>query len=627
MFSQFRTVASERNYNKYGRMKCPAVARTLIVSDSARLAAQSSCILSERASYLPVVDGPRPALPGHIAEVVRRNNVAARIRASRIVFAGLSEASEKSFDSHFPPQKISRVQSADDAFRLLGDEATSSRPILTWGGDSIGVGLLKALRTKSLIEFEDRPSDAETILSKSGHLVVCEAGEDLSEVIAANYAYALGAGLSVIPEIPKETNDMLMERFYALYDEIDAGFSPTQRLEELRHELRSLCGSVEARPGMSLTFISRDLPLGFGFPEVPSTHLFSYPDLGIAVANGFVAEQPRTRGSNVAVLIDPEQVEAPEIEAAARTLSKRRAFVRGYSGPGATVRPITDAVELFPYDLLIFATHCGDASGYRWTYEFTDSEGIHRTLVVDIALGIGATRQEDVLEVVRYMRFHELDGVDWNSPNKSEVLYVGSAIKDFIDRFRSRDEIEPTRKENIQRVLGSAALRMFDANYLAMPHALANNGTPIIINNACGSWHSLAERFVFAGARAYVGTLFPVSTSEAHDVLVRVLNKQWGKTLAHAFWSAQNAVYGNSPRRPYIATGIYPSKLRVTKENVPRHIARRLRQGISAAEEMQTRATRAHNEHLARRAKDMAEYYRTELGHFLTEYGPTKGHA
>jgi hypothetical protein len=34
--------------------------------------------------------------------------------------------------------------------------------------------------------------------------------------------------------------------------------------------------------------------------------------------------------------------------------------------------------------------------GYRWTYEFTDSEGPPRKLVVDIALGIGATEDDEL---------------------------------------------------------------------------------------------------------------------------------------------------------------------------------------------------------------------------------------
>lgn len=63
-------------------------------------------------------------------------------------------------------------------------------------------------------------------------------------------------------------------------------------------------------------------------------------------------------------------------------------------------------MDLFPYDLLIFATHCGDASGYRWTYKFTDSEEIDRTLVVDIAIGVAQTDDADMLNVSQFLRFH-----------------------------------------------------------------------------------------------------------------------------------------------------------------------------------------------------------------------------
>jgi hypothetical protein len=56
-----------------------------------------------------------------------------------------------------------------------------------------------------------------------------------------------------------------------------------------------------------------------------------------------------------------------------------------------------------------------------------------------------------------------------------------------------------------------------------------------------------------------------------------LLDKYFGKPLAHAVWAAQNAVYGTpSNRRPYVVTGVYPQKLRGTKENVPRHIFARL---------------------------------------------------
>ena len=173
------------------------------------------------------------------------------------------------------------------------------------------------------------------------------------------------------------------------------------------------------------------------------------------------------------------------------------------------------------------------------------------------------------------MRFHSLDGVDWSDPVAKKDLYVGMAIRDFMDRL---DQLEPVHKDTVRRVIGSAAMAMADNNYLALPRSLASEGSPIIINNACVSWHELASRFTFSNARAYIGTLYEVSDLEAEQVVVRLLDKFYGKALPHAVWSAQNAIYGaDSNRRPYVVTGVYPQRLRTTKEDVPRWIMSRLK--------------------------------------------------
>jgi hypothetical protein len=82
-------------------------------------------------------------------------------------------------------------------------------------------------------------------------------------------------------------------------------------LEELARELRGLAGDIPVPRGGSI-----DHPYGFGFSEVPSTHLFTYPDLRIAIIHGFAAEQPKARGVQVAALVDPGTTDAQEIEVA-----------------------------------------------------------------------------------------------------------------------------------------------------------------------------------------------------------------------------------------------------------------------------------------------------------------------
>lgn len=594
-------------------MKCPDLLPTLVIAADARLAAHVSCVLAQPGSYVPIVDGPRMTRPDNEAEVIRRSNAAARVKANSIVFAGLSDDAAEAMLGHLPPKRVKRVMSPCDVHALSRDAPPSTTPPLVWGRDRIGIGLLKALRARTSIEFTEDSSPIGSVRAKSAHLVVCEEGEELSEVIAANYAFALRAGLCLIPEVDKAKSEAILERFYSLYEERD--LSQTAALEGLRSQLLALCGDLEIPPAGSITFITGRLPFGFAFSGTPSTHLFKYPDLGISIINGLAAEQHRTRGVNVAVLVDPETTDAPEIAAASKLLQEKSIFVRGYRGQGANVTDISHMIELFPYDMLVIATHCGDAPGYRWTYEFKDSEGLDRRVVMDIAIGVGHTDQEDLVHVTQFMYIRSLDGVDWSDEEMKKSLYIGSAMRDFFERIREKPELEPVVKENIPRVLSSAALKMFDNNYIAVPRSLAGEGTPIIINNACASWHRLAETFTYGNARAYIGTLFPVSTSEAHDVVVGILDKHFGKPLPTALWSAQRKVYGDNVRRPYVITGVYPQRLRTTSRDVPHDITRQLGKGVLTWR-TKLKNDAQHDTAKSSAMKEYIEYYERELTAF-----------
>ncbi len=597
----------------------PLISDAVIFSDDAKLAAQVASVLSTSGTYLPVVDGPRMQRPDREAEVINRTNAAARSRARRIFLAGVTDESADALIQKLGKRRSFRIRSSDDLAAISTNRTKSNRPFV-WGNDRVGIGLLLALRKERQISFEDRPSERMNLSPKSDHLVVCEEGDEFAQVIAANYAYALGAGLFLIQATPEERVDQIMERFYSVLENRDQ--SPSEALRELREELRNIAGDIPIPSGGSITFITDGLPYGFAFPEVPSTHLFSYPNLGITTLHGFAAEQPGSRGVQVATLVNPETTPEPEIDAAANILSEQRLFVRVYQGPGADVTSVSEMIELFPYDLLIIATHCGDVSGYRWTYEFVDSENIPRKLVVDIALGIGTTRDDnDLLQVTQFIRFVSLDGVPWNDREQKAKLYVGKAIHDFMERTRNTDDpkLEPIIKDTVPRVVGSAAMRMHDNNFIALPRSLASDSTPIVINNACVSWHRLASNFMFGGARAYVGTLFPISTTEAEEVLLRSLRKHYGKMLPHALWSAQREIYGDNPRRPYVVAGIYTQRIRATADDVPAAIARELRKGLKKW--IDYRDNRGpHDKQRKRTVDSHVKFFQRELGWFNREW-------
>jgi hypothetical protein len=418
--------------------------------------------------------------------------------------------------------------------------------------------------------------------------------------------------------VDKELATSLLEHFYTISDS-GSPRSPAQAREYLTEQLLKLCGSLQVPKGASITFIGK-LPFGFAFSEHPTTHLFDYPDLGISVVNGFAAEQPETAGTGVVVLVDPGTTPAPEIQSAVDLLTPRRAFIRVYQDKGANIRHVSEMIEHFPYDLLIIATHCGDSSGYRWTYEFTDSEGLQRKLVVDIAVGFGRTDDPNVVSVSQFMRFISLDGVDWNDPQEKAKLYVGTAMLDFMNLAKSGPhELKPVKRENVERVVGSSAMLMVDGNYIVMPRTLADEGTPIIVNNACLSWHRLAETFTFANARAYIGTLFPITPAEAAEIVVKILDKHWRKPLSAAVWASQRDIYGDDNRRPYVVTGVYPQRLRVKVLDYPKKIRTRLSRSL-AQWEKSLASIDPTDEKRVQRYKEIIKVYRRELRHFESHH-------
>jgi hypothetical protein len=459
---------------------------------------------------------------------------------------------------------------------------------MRWSREKIGLGLLRALREHRQIVFDADHSSDEPVPAQTDHVVVCEEGEDHAQVVAANYAYSIGAGLQIVPSLSQYEAEALLDEFYSLYEPVDSNESPTQILARLRERLRRHVGDIQVPLGGAITFVTRRVPYGFAFNEVPNTHLFSYPDLGITIANALLEEQVQSPGIRIGLLVDPESVEASETRVAIGSFQLHSTYLRGLQGPAATVHYVDRTIELFPFDALLISTHCGDAPGRRHTYEYTDTEGIARSLVVDLAVGAASQPEDEMVDVTLFYSFVSLDGIPWNDPVRKAQLYIGRAILDFMERDRNDPAFRPTRSEDVARVPRSAALRMYDGNYIPIPRALAAGRSPIVINNACASWHRLAVTFTVANARAYIGTLFSVTETEAQDIASQVLQRHLGKPLAVAVWHAQNHVYQDGVRRPYVMVGCHFQRLRLSASDAPREIIRDLTRSLAAWRRLQS---------------------------------------
>lgn len=342
--------------------------------------------------------------------------------------------------------------------------------------------------------------------------------------------------------------------------------------------------------------------------------MYRYPDFGRAIVEGMWASQSAARSARTALLIDPSTVKGSEIPAINKALLKNGTLTRVVRGPAATSTRVQFLLDLLPHDIIVLSTHAGDAPGQRITYEYVDADGRQRRLIVDRALGIGHDSFSGNFLVTEYHRFHSLDGVDWRDKAGKAALPVGTALTTWAAMSG------PTarqgcivKQESIPRVIGSMAIQLHDGVWLFASHGFPPEVAPVIVNNSCWSWHELSLRTTFAGARAYVGSLFPITDAEAQEAGQALFGLHIGQELPLALWSAQRDIYGLSARRPYVMIGLPFVAIRLNTSDAVSFINKAYIDGI---EHWSDRAKNSPHEEIRRNAERFSSFLVEDLQDF-----------
>ena len=530
----------------------PSYDHAVLVTDDPQLAARISALFARPGRYLPVMDGPHMSRSDADNETVRRRNAMVMTGARQVLMGGLTPLAVNAIRPGWSNCTVSD-QYEDHVQALRG---TVKRPTgaLQWGPDNLGVGLYQARLARKEFQPDLDTSPPLNVVEAGTHLLVaCERGDLLAEVLASNLAFACGASFAMFPELAESDGDDWLEEIYALGE----GGDVTARFSELAQRARAHLGQLDFTRYKTILFVTAGFPWGIAVPEVASTHMYRYPDFGRAVIEGLWASQKATRSARTALLIDPQTVEGSEIPAINHALLKNGTLTRVVRGPAATQARVQFILDLLPHDIVVLSSHAGDAPGARITYAYPDSDGRQRRLVVDRALGIGYDSFDSSFRVMEYHCFHSLDGVDWRDKAGKAALPVGTAIttwsamREPINRNDCIVEQQP-----IPRVIGSMAMRLHDGIWLFASHGFAPQSAPLFVNNSCWSWHELSRRTTFAGARGYVGSLFPITDAEAQEVGKALFGRYIGEELHRALWLAQRVIYGSSSRRPYVMVGL-----------------------------------------------------------------------
>ena len=525
-----------------------------IVGDEPRLVAEISSMFTRPRRYLPIIDGPRMNRPDSSNEVIRRCNAIVMAQSRRVVVADLPVDRTQELSRNWPSGTFISVTSAKEVDKALKGWIKCPNEKMDWGSDNLGVGLLLARRSKRYLQTAAGASSPIASVPGGTHLLIaCEVGHELAQIAASNLAFAMDATFLAIPQISDQERKEWLEEIYA----IGSGSDMSGQFAIICDRVRKRLPEFEFEKFKQILFVTNGFPWGIAVPECTTTHMFSFPDFGRSLVEGIWSAGHESGCTRNVLLIDPQQVEGAEIGRIRKSLTENGTIVRVQSGPMATVNKVQMLMETLPFDIIVLSTHAGDIPGERATYEFMDSENISRCLVIDHAVGFGFDPKTNKVLVQQFDRFHKLDGVDWTDLEAKSRLYVGTAIRSWLGLgdILERNKYKVT-SEQIPRVIGSMGLRMHDHIWIPMLHGFSPSCAPIVINNVCSSWHELSVRFTFAGARAYVGTLFPVTDVEAQEVVTSIFQKHLGASLSIALWTAQNAVYESQSRRPYAMVGL-----------------------------------------------------------------------
>lgn len=532
------------------------------ITNDLEIAAKLSAIFTSEDCYFPVIDPPRIRRLDSTNETIRRMNLLARLRPLRVILGKLTTEEKLALVGSIPLKKIDNIENPEELESIIDELRTELHisGVVECRPDQVALGLLLAKYQKKFIKINHSANDVDEEEIKkyaSGdHLVILDDLTGINQVIAANYAYMLKGGLRILPHSSEDENQSIFED---IMDENSSTYS--QRGERAKRSVMSHQYKLDEKITIKeveekfITFITSGFPYGYFFPDTPSTHLFSTPDLSLSVLQGLIGAY---RPTNIALTVDPGHFRKSETQAVNDSLTKLGVYVKKLADSEATVYNMGVHMEVYPYDLLFICSHAGQSDGQEFTIEIKDREGNPHSVVIEVADGFGLTGEgsgvDSIVEVKSHYGFVSMDGFDWSDPSRPRPA---GFMESFIQN-PDRGHWKILSKRSVPTVKRAMILKMKDGNLIAMMHNVAGHESPFIFNNACITFNEFSERFMFAGARAYIGTLVSIDNQYAIKFATDFFsNLDPEKPIPLHLWETQKKLNSKPQSYNYMHVGVF----------------------------------------------------------------------
>lgn len=484
------------------------------------------------------------------------NNILVRVSpVENLIIAGLSEdqISYLDFLRHFNIIRINDITEVDFALSpfIAGKGTIKCRE------DEFLLGLNAALRSNSILQFDSAAGDIPMVGVNTGGLVIIEKEPYVSTVLGVNYAHSIGADVILVDNCKEEDRQFVLDEFSKL------GSGDPLAGDNIKQFLQPRIEGIVFSNFKFVTFFTTGLPYSFAIGNIiPSTYVHLHMDPDFFIVNNILFHGKTKFGG--AVVFSPGFFEDEETQSVKQKLTDANYFVKELLGKNADVFNFSKNIQHFPYDVFHICTHGGEVEGHTVEEEFTDRDGNRHTVIYESLLSFFPSLRPGLLTVQHMTYFKFFDGMVWRSPEleaKEIPHYVFADMQNYMKDSKAVDKKIGEKK----KVSNSAGIQCSDMVYLPMLQTIASHTAPFIFNNACWSWLNVAERFLGASTRSYIGTFWNVQNHIAVAFAKQFYELAFTNSIMESVHRSQTLTKGSDLENIYMVWGLHFSKLSKAK--------------------------------------------------------------
>lgn len=510
--------------------------------------------LSERFAgqkgYFAIMEEPWTSRPDAEHEVIRRNNLLAIIPHEHLAIAGCSKKSYELLMKVFPrkyKEKIIEVKDKEKIYENLRLIPTYSR---------------KSRIKKQHVEYVELKD-----LSGGEKIAVIENSNSIGQIIAENFCVANEYKVLKI----EGTSEQLGDECEDLMRDWNCSGSHLVRheaKEKLFKLLRNRIGDLEQKRFHRIVFFTRGIPYGILPFKSPVAHLFLERDLGLQILRGYASDFEENPGLAIALICDPEKTPDSETTKIKEIMIENGVEIVDLMGKKATSYSFMHLIERYPYDFAMISSHAGEVDGQRITEEYISPRGVSYKVVYDLYTSFAPVPGNDTVIVQELTVPILINQIPWSDKERIRREVDASDLRDFLLKDRKNRKGKLLKKEERKGIKFSNALQFHHLTWIPIFHTLGETRFPVIFNNACSSWIEMANKFIFAGALAYIGT-----TKDINNILASTCGSRFielatkKRSMLYALFQAQEPYIDQLGYSPYLYFGHPDASLQPTFSN------------------------------------------------------------